>query len=83
LPTYREWVAGRKPNWKREAAPAGQVWRYDGSEVETLVEGSWSKRGKDEDLKGPTGTLRSLGRWLRQSPDVAIGVVGFGVGERK
>jgi hypothetical protein len=48
LPTYNQWLAGRKPDWKPEGSPTGSVWWYDGAELETLREGSSTKRGKDE-----------------------------------
>ena len=82
LPTYRQWLAGRAPDWKRDTCPPGTVWWYDGAELEMLRVDGGIKRGKDETLTGPAVTVRSLGRWLGQTPDVAIGVLGFGVRPR-
>jgi serine/threonine protein kinase len=83
LPTYRQWLASRKPNWKRESAALGEVWQYDGAVVERLLPGQRPIRAKDEELTGPAATVQSLGRWLGQTPDATIWVLGFGVGPRK
>ncbi|QJW98174.1 hypothetical protein FTUN_5754 [Frigoriglobus tundricola] len=82
LPAYRQWLAGRTPNWKRQACPPGSVWWYDGADVDALIKGSRTKRGKDEELTGPAAAVRSLGRWLEQTPDATVGVLGFGVRTR-
>jgi serine/threonine protein kinase len=82
LPTYRQWLASRKPDWKSEEAPTGVVWWYDGALLETLFESGSTARGKDVELKGPASTVRSLGLSLEQSSDTKIGIVGFGVGKR-
>jgi serine/threonine protein kinase len=83
LPTFRRWRAARKLNWKSEPVPPGLVWWYDGAVLETLAEGRASEvRGKGEELTGPAATVRTLGRTLEQAPDVTIGVLGFGVGQR-
>jgi hypothetical protein len=83
LPTYRQWLASRKVDWRPEAAPAGSVWWYDGAVLESILEGGSTKRGKDVELTGPAAAVRSLGRWLEQTPEAAVGVLGFGVGTRK
>ena len=82
LPTFKNWLASRKLNWKPQGTPAGSVWSFDGGDLETHFEGRSEKRAKDVELTGPAATVRSVGRSLEQTPDASIYVVGFGVGPR-
>ena len=82
LPAYRDWLAKRRPNWAAGASPTGTVWWYDGANLQTLRPGVpvGVVRGEGEVLTGPASSVRSVGRWLGQSPGTAVGVIGFGVG---
>jgi hypothetical protein len=73
---------GRKLNWQREEVPPGSVWWYDGAVLETRLKGVEAQRGKGVELTGPAATVRAVGRVLEQTPDAAIGVLGFGVGPK-